>query len=71
MRELSQREKTKRGCIYCADRTRPKYRMGCTTCPYDECPYHELDNFKSYDEYMKKSKKGGLARLLEALAKNM
>lgn len=68
MRELEREEVKKRGCMYCADQVSPtrEYRR---RCPHDECPYRELDGFETYDEYLKKSKKGGLARLLEALAK--
>jgi hypothetical protein len=25
---------------------------GKSYCPYDECPYHELDNVTSYEEYL-------------------
>lgn len=52
-------EQKKRGCHYCADFKRK--------CPYAECPYHELDEFKTYDEYLKKGEKNGLVKLLEDL----
>lgn len=52
-------EMRKRGCHYCADFNR--------SCPHDKCPYHELDEFKTYDEYMRKSEKNGLVKLLEEL----
>lgn len=67
MREVSIRERQKRGCLYCADCSCGSGKH--TKCPYDKCPYHELDGFKSYEAYLKKSKKGGLGRLLEALSK--
>lgn len=47
-------EKKKRGCEYCMDMK--KTRMGkanVTGCPYPECKYHELDNYETYEEYMK------------------
>ena len=50
MRILSDQEKIKRGCGYCAhvDGTVKK------VCPYDECHYHELDEFDTYSEYLKR-----------------
>ncbi len=48
-----------RGCHDCADFNR--------VCQHKECPYHELDGYKTYDEYMKKSKKNGFVKLLESL----
>ena len=45
-RKLTQEEKKKRGCIYCADCVEEK------RCIHTECPYHELDDFRSYKEYM-------------------
>lgn len=54
----------KRGCDICADVvTRTfwsendyKY-FNRKCCPYDECPYHELDDVKCYSEYDKRVKK--------------
>lgn len=46
MRTIRQKEKNKRGCIYCADMKKGK-------CKHDKCPYHELDGFKTYEEYFK------------------
>lgn len=53
------KEMKKRGCHYCADFKR--------RCPHEVCPYHELDNVKTYDEYLKKGEKNGLVKLLEDL----
>lgn len=50
----------KRGCAYCTDFVN-------MACPHEECPYHELDGFKTYDEYLKKGKKNGLVKMLEDL----
>lgn len=59
MRILPYSEKIKRGCTYCAfvgktlgDDGKPK-----DSCPYKECPYHELDNFDTYTEYLKEKYK--------------
>lgn len=73
MRRILVSERKKRGCDYCNDVIPPVY-SGKTIrrtrrCPYDECPHHELDKVKSYDEYLKKTKGSGLVRVLEALGK--
>ena len=54
----------KRGCDICADVKKIsswdkhlcKY-VPRRICPYDECPYHELDDVKCYSEYDKRVKK--------------
>ena len=71
MRELSKREIEKRGCKYCADVIPPGYigRFTHCKCPHEKCPYHELDKVKTYQEYLKKAKVGGLAKLLANLAR--
>lgn len=53
-------EYVKRGCYYCADYIDRE-------CIHEKCPYHELDNVKSYNEYLKKAKKGGLVKILESI----
>lgn len=56
MRKLRKKEKAIRGCIYCKNLTESQIIKGKFVpagCPYAECPYHELDNVKSYDEYLK------------------
>lgn len=53
------KEMKKRGCHNCADFNHK--------CPHEVCPYHELDEYKTYDEYMKKSKKNCFVKLLESL----
>lgn len=50
----------KRGCIYCTE-------FENMACPHEECPYHELDGFKTYAEYLKKGEKNGLVKMLEDL----
>ena len=53
VRILSEQEKIKRGCDDCAhvqnDIINHKVKK---VCPYDECPYHELDEFDTYSEYL-------------------
>lgn len=50
MRTVGIVEKKKRGCIYCLDYKTVK---GQKKCKHDECPYHELDGFECYTDYMK------------------
>lgn len=47
----------KRGCEYCTDMViiSKKQTYIIRGCIHSECPYHELDNFKSYNEYLKKA----------------
>ena len=50
-RLVTDKERTKRGCIYCMDvlttgSGKSSYYAG-RFCPHAECPYHELDNFKT------------------------
>lgn len=61
---LKENEYSKRGCEYCADNAghghkifkykskRKSYLAVTIKCPYDECPYHELDDFDSYADYL-------------------
>lgn len=65
MRLLKLSEIEQRGCRFCADEIRKNRNM----CPYEECPYHELDNVKTYGEYMQKTNTRGLARVLAELTK--
>lgn len=70
------REKTKRGCCYCADAIIGKVRIGSKReklfrevpkyCPHPECPYHELDYYQSFFAYLKKMEKmyGSAAKML-------
>lgn len=53
MRPLAFKEKVQRGCFYCIDRKRVRTASGVSTnCPYDECPYHVLDKYETYEEYV-------------------
>lgn len=69
MRELMQSEILKRGCRFCADKTRIFSGAKVSHCPHEECPYRELDNVKTYGEYIRKTNTSGLARALEELTK--
>ena len=55
MRKIHLDRKHKRGCAYCLDLIpweKKGNKVRLSKCPYDECPYHELDNVKTYDEYV-------------------
>lgn len=77
MRELTSREMNKRGCVWCTDRRKHKpeieakcYIKNINVCIHaDGCPYHELDPFETYDDYLKNSKSDGLDELLGAVFK--
>lgn len=50
-RILKKSERDKRGCNDCANMIRTELGNGVThTCPYEECPYHELDKYNTYEE---------------------
>ena len=72
MRVLTNAEKVKRGCIYCTDfakkRLEPGHTMRCWVCMHDECPYHELDPYDNYAQYLKSEKP---TRLMDAIVSVM
>lgn len=39
-------------------------------CPHDKCPYHQLDNCKTYDEYLNKNGGDSVSAILSSLGKN-
>ncbi len=53
MRIISKAEKKKRGCVECYDLVQYIGRNCRVACPYDECPYHELDKYDTYSAYLK------------------
>lgn len=62
MRKLSRKEKKKRGCDYCMYMQKKKhyekteksnYYKKAYLCMFEECPFHELDKYETYDEYLK------------------
>lgn len=54
---LTKQEMRKRGCEYCMDHTKRKAdadsKKRSHVCIHDECPYHELDAYDSYHQYLK------------------
>jgi hypothetical protein len=63
-RRLRKTEQEQRGCQYCMYMLPPRFKNENRRCPYKECPYHELDNVKTYGEYLKKSGSINIAKLL-------
>lgn len=53
MRKIHNEDNVKRGCRYCADSIKPEGKI--RVCPHEECPYHELDNYKTYHDYLKET----------------
>lgn len=59
MRALDKKEMAKRGCEYCKDISKELFpemhNPECKkwACPYKECPYHGLNAFDSYSQYLK------------------
>lgn len=54
MRVVRVAEMKKRGCIFCADHQSKKYRgRKQKVCIHNECPYHELDKYEKYRDYLK------------------
>lgn len=64
MRRIKKKENIKRGCSYCADmksikikedgKSYMKYENFCIH--NDGCPYHELDPYDTYDDYLEATK---------------
>jgi hypothetical protein len=71
MRILTWKEKNKRGCLDCADMvitlSKDDARVRCRACIHDVCPYHELDQFDTYKQFLKSDRKDVLAVALEKL----
>lgn len=60
-------ERVQRGCVYCIDAVNTSKSSACSVrvCPHEECPYHDLDSFGTYDEFMKHTNLRGFADALE------
>lgn len=55
MRIIPYNEQVQRGCVYCAfvDKKKDIDDKLKHACPYAECPYRELDDYKTYNEFLK------------------
>ena len=65
MRVVGKAEKDKRGCLYCLE-YKGSTRKG--KCEHDECPYRDLDEYETYEDYCK-AQGNVLTGLLEEVAK--
>lgn len=52
VRKLKQDEIVKRGCAFCLDMIPPPTKHQNRLCDHDKCPYRELDDAKTYTEYL-------------------
>ena len=74
VRLVSTPEKKQRGCVYCLDNVRDANTRGIHVgryCPYEKCPYRELDKYKTYEQYIRSTDLSGFAKVLEALGLTM
>ena len=73
MRPLADCNPKKRGCLLCADMIKvPSLHdkaFQSKACPYNKCPYHELDDFKTYADYDRHAKKEGQRQMESWLKK--
>ena len=46
------KERKKRGCLECTDGYMTKSGI---RCPYESCPYKELDRFSNYNDFVGKT----------------
>lgn len=57
MRVLTRKEMSKRGCEYCLDMAKKRLEAGSKkrviVCIHDKCPYHELDPYDTFGQYLK------------------
>lgn len=69
MKLLDKKEMKQRGCIHCTEMKRKKYKScveNFNFCKYSQCPFHELDGYKDYRDYLdsEESKIPNLEKLL-------
>lgn len=71
MRKVQFKERTKRGCLYCADIVKKRNRSTYDSfyCKHNNCPYQETDNYDSYIDYLT-AEAGNLTMLLYGLKKS-
>lgn len=61
MRKVAYKERKKRGCVYCTEHRVRRYIY----CKHNECPFHELDGHKTYNDYLKSCPEVDLMKLLQ------
>lgn len=67
MRRVTKTEQAKRGCRYClyVGRMREGKTGMFLACPANKCPFHELDKYNSFADYLKEH--GGNKNMVEIL----
>lgn len=56
MRGITYEERRKYGCCDCSDLvSKMWHKERRTLCPHDKCPYKELNDYDSFDEYLKEN----------------
>ena len=63
-RLLKQEERRQRGCDYCEDCHKKHW------CPYEFCPYTEMDGFTKYKDYMEATGGESVRKLLRKKVKH-
>lgn len=61
MRNVRNAERVQRGCKWCEEW---ESRGGRNWCPYETCPYHELDKHKTYTDYLESIGGTSLSKIL-------
>lgn len=70
MRVVHHAERSQRACYYCIDQASQDEdgkKLKTKRCPYDECPYHEMDGYKTYGDYLKATGGNTVTKLLKTL----
>lgn len=53
MRVIESAEKKQRGCQYCQHKDNTKIFGDIrTSCPFAECPFHVLDKYETFEEFL-------------------
>lgn len=57
MRNITNEDRRKYGCCDCRDAvSKMWYKERKTFCPHEKCPYKELKEYNSYEEYLEENK---------------
>lgn len=57
----------KRGCHYCLDKIKGKY----SRCPHMVCPYHELDQYDTYQDFLKSTGRLSVVKILQEMGESV
>lgn len=65
--QLNNAIQKKRGCHYCLDKVWGKYSL----CPHAECPYHELDQHDTYQDFLKSTGRLSVVKILQEMGESV